>query len=112
VDDTGQVVCARCVVADQFFVRARGLLGKASLESGEGLLLTRTSSVHTFFMRFAIDVVFLDQELLVLSVVPEARPFRLAWRRGAKYVLELAAGEAGRRGISEGRRLAWHDPLA
>ncbi len=84
----------------------RGLLGRSGLESGEGLLLQPASSVHTFFMRFAIDVVFLSRDGEVLKVADRVPPWRTAAARGAKTVIELAAGEAGRCGICVGDRLA------
>ena len=59
-----RVVCERCLVADSPWSRMRGLLGRRGLESGEGLLLRPTGSVHTFFMRFPIDAVFLSREPL------------------------------------------------
>ncbi len=89
--------------------RMRGLLGRKSLEPGAGLLIPRTSSIHTFFMAFPIDAVFLDRDLRVRSVVRDVRPFRMIFRPGSRNVLELAAGEAGRVGLEAGRRLAWHD---
>jgi uncharacterized membrane protein (UPF0127 family) len=101
----GEVVCERCEVAANAFTRLRGLLGRSGLEPGEGLLLRPASSVHTFFMRFPIDVVFLDRELEVRKVVPDLRPWRFAGARGAKSTLELAAGEAARCGIDAGTRL-------
>jgi uncharacterized protein len=101
------VVCERCVVADNPLVRMRGLLGRRELPSEEGILLRPASSVHTWFMRFPIDVVFLDDDLSVLRVVPRLGPWRLAARRRAAAVLELAAGESERRGIEVGHRLSW-----
>ena len=101
----GRVVCEQCLVAHRPVARMRGLLGRHGLESGEGLLLRPASSVHTFFMRFAIDVVFLGKDGCVLKVVPELRPGRTAAARGAKAVVELAAGEADRRGIVAGTAL-------
>jgi uncharacterized membrane protein (UPF0127 family) len=83
----------------------RGLLGRSGLEAGEGLLLKPCGSVHTFFMRFPIDVVFLDRELSVVAVRPEVPPWRTAAARGAKVSLELAAGEAARLGIRPGVQL-------
>jgi uncharacterized membrane protein (UPF0127 family) len=83
----------------------RGLLGRSELPVGEGLLLKPCGSVHMFFMRFPIDVVFLDRELTVVGVVPELRPWRTAGRRGAKAALELPADEAARRRIAPGERL-------
>jgi len=101
----GTIACERCVVADTAPSRMRGLLGRRDLEAGEGLLIRPTNSVHMFFMRFAIDVVFLDRELVVRKVVEALRPWRLAGCRGARAALELPAGTAGRRGITVGERL-------
>jgi uncharacterized protein len=70
------------------------------------MLFSHTGSVHTFFMRFAIDVVFLDRELTVLSVQPNVGPWKTAKQNGAKWTLELAAGEAARVGIEPGMALS------
>lgn len=105
VGGDGRVVLERCAVADGFLTRLRGLLGRRGLEGAEGLLLSPSSSVHTAFMRFPIDVVFLDRGLRVLGVIPNVRPWRLAGRRGARHVLELAAGQAQARAIRQGERL-------
>jgi uncharacterized membrane protein (UPF0127 family) len=107
--DTGDVVCERCVVADGMFTRMRGLLGRRYLPPDEGILLRPASSVHTAFMRFPIDIVFVDRELVVLKVVPGLPPWRAAACRGAKATFELAAGEAARRGIAPGVGLALGD---
>ena len=101
----GQVVCERCLVTDSPWPRMRGLLGRRGLESGEGLLLKPAGSVHTFFMRFPIDVVFLSREGDVLKVARALPAWRLAGARRAKAALELGADEAERRGISVGTRL-------
>ena len=66
----GAVLCARCRIAKNPWTRMRGLLGRKRLDYGEGILLRPASSVHTFFMLFPIDVVFLDRDLSVLRVVP------------------------------------------
>jgi uncharacterized membrane protein (UPF0127 family) len=84
----------------------RGLLGRRDLPRGEGILLRPAASVHTFFMRFPIDVVFLDRDDVVVGIEPHLRPWRTAGRRGAKAVLELAAGESERRGLVVGDALA------
>jgi uncharacterized protein len=101
----GRVVCERCEVAAGPVSRARGLLGKSRLESGTGLLLKPTFSIHTLFMRFPIDAVFLDRDQKVLDVVRELRPWRAATRLRARSVLELPAGEAERVGLRVGERL-------
>jgi uncharacterized membrane protein (UPF0127 family) len=101
----GPIVCERCVLADSALRRMRGLLGRKNLDSGDGILIRPAPAIHTWFMRFAIDAVFLDRELNVLSVRPGLRPWRMASQRGARAVLELPAGEAERRGIEPGNRL-------
>jgi uncharacterized protein len=103
-------VCERCVVAETPLSRLKGLLGRSRLASGEGLLIRPTSAIHTCFMRFPIDAVFLDRDLVVVKVVSDLRPWRVAARRGAKSVLELAAGESARRGIRPGEQLRLSDP--
>ncbi len=69
------------------------------------MLLRPAPAIHTYFMRFPIDAVFLDRELRVLGVTPALRPWRWARRAGARSVLELAAGEAHRLGVRPGERL-------
>ena len=97
------VVCASCTVARDPLTRMRGLLGRRGLAQGEGML--PAGSIHTFFMRFPIDVVFLDREQRVVRVVPNLRPWRTAGVRKARAVLELAAGEAARVGMAPGSAL-------
>ena len=103
--DPRAVACARCEIADTPWLRLRGLLGKRGLQPGEGLLLRPASAIHTLFMRFPIDAVFLDRDLTVLGVAPALKPWRASGRRGARAVLELPAGECERRGIHAGDRL-------
>jgi uncharacterized membrane protein (UPF0127 family) len=105
VADEGRVVCRECVVADSIPARLTGLLGRNELLPGEGLLLSPAPSVHTMFMRFPIDLVFLDGQLAVLDIEEAVAPWRVKARRGARAVLELAAGEAARQRISPGTRL-------
>jgi hypothetical protein len=101
----GRAVCEHLLVAARPLRRMRGLLGRASLPAGEGILLRPAASVHTFFMRFPIDVVFLDADGVVVAVRPEVPPWRAVSHRGAKEVVELAAGEAARRDVRVGERL-------
>jgi uncharacterized membrane protein (UPF0127 family) len=105
LSEGGPVICERCLIADSVLARTKGLLGRRSIPPGEGLLLEPAASIHMFFMRFPIDAVFLDRELKVLKVVAHLKPWRIAGQRGARLVLELAAGEAARRGVQPGQRL-------
>ena len=101
----GRTVCERCARAESPLQRMRGLLGRRSLEPGEGILLRPAGSIHTAFMRFAIDAVWVDRELNVLKVSHDIAPWRTAGCKGAKGVVELAAGEANRVGVSAGDKL-------
>jgi uncharacterized membrane protein (UPF0127 family) len=101
----GRVVCEHCLVAARPLRRMRGLLGRRDLPQGEGILLRPTGAIHTFFMRFPIDAVFLDREQVVVGIESALPPWRTAKRKGAKAVLELAEGEAARRGLAVGDAL-------
>ena len=103
LNSDGTVVADRCHLAFGPWSRMRGLLGRASLEPGEGMLFRPTGSIHMFFMRFTIDAVFCDRDLVVLDVVPSLRPWHMASRRGAKVVIELAEGAAA--GVRPGDHL-------
>lgn len=102
-------VCERAVLADRPLARMRGLLGRRDLPSGEGLLLRPAPSIHTAFMRFPIDALFLDKDLRVLRIVERLAPWRAASQRRARAVLELRAGEAARVGVRVGDRLRLAD---
>jgi uncharacterized protein len=101
----GSTVCDSCVVADRMLPRMKGLLGRRELASGEGMLIRPTSSIHTFFMRFPIDAVFLSRDGEVLKVKPNVGAWRARFCRGAHSVLELPAGEAARRDVAPGAQL-------
>ena len=101
----GTVVCESCTVATTIWRRMRGLLGRKELRHGDGIYLRPAPSIHTLFMRFPIDVVFLGRDGTVLKVAERLRPWRVAACRGAAAALELAAGEAARRELGQGDRL-------
>lgn len=106
-ESKGTVVAERARLAASFWSRLCGLMGRRSLAEGEALLLSPCSSVHTLFMRFPIDVVFLDSGNRVVKVVSELCPFRAAVAPGsARSALELAAGAATRAQVEPGDRLA------
>lgn len=80
----------------------RGLLGRSGLEPGSGMLIDAAPSVLTFFMRFPIDVVFLDRDRTVVRVVHALKPWRVAGARRAVAALELPAGTAAEARLEEG----------
>jgi uncharacterized membrane protein (UPF0127 family) len=106
----GTTVAGQARKAESFLARLVGLMGRSGLEEGEGLLLAPCASVQTLFMRFPIDVIFMDRDARVVKVAPALRPFRLALGgRGARDTLEVAAGTAARSHTAVGDRLAMED---
>src|SRR2546422_11180995 len=101
-DENGKIVCERCTLARDPLRRMKGLLARRNLPHGEGLLLQPAGSIHTFFMRFPIDAVFLDADQRVLKVAAGVPPWRAAAAKRSRAVLELAAGEAARVGLVAG----------
>ena len=96
----------RVKIADSFFTRLAGLMFKKELPPTTGLLLAPCNSVHMCFMRFAIDVVYVDKEYTILKVVKNLRPWiGLSMCTKAWATLEVAAGEAERCGLEVGRKL-------
>lgn len=86
-------------VAKDFRTRLLGLSRRSRERAGPGLLIPRCSSVHTFGMRFPLDVYFLDGEGKVISVRRRVPPRRVLWQRGAAAILEIPSppegGESG-----------------
>jgi uncharacterized membrane protein (UPF0127 family) len=106
----GRLLLDRLRFARRARTRMRGLLGRRELAGGEGLAFGE-KSIHRFFMRMSLDIVFCDRELRVLKVVAELRPWKMAACAGAQYVLEIGPGEAERLGIVVGERLTADPPF-
>ena len=103
----GTLIADRCRVATSLADRAVGLLSTPEVLPGEGLLIERTQSIHMFFMRYAIDVVFVDRDGRVTRVVERLRPWRVVWwARGARDCIELRAGSLEGTGTAKGDQLA------
>ena len=81
-------------IADTARARSRGLLGRTGLDPGTGLWIIPSEAVHTFWMKFPLDLVFLDRGRQVTKVVHRLKPFRLAGSWRASSVVELPAGVA------------------
>ena len=92
-------------IADNFFKRFRGLMFRRRLEAGRGLLLAPCNSVHMFFMRFAIDVIYLDENFCIKKIVRDLTPWLgLSICFGAWGALELPSGEAERLKLVVGQK--------
>lgn len=91
------VVAATVDRADGFWAKGWGVLGRAELPLGEGLWLPGVASVHTAFVRFPLDLLFLDREFRAVRLAPGIPPWRWLERAaGACHVLELGAGTLAR----------------
>lgn len=104
------VLAEQCEVADHYVSRLKGLLGRSGLREGGGLWIRPCNSIHMWFMKFSIDVVFVRPnggELEVSSIYPAVRPWRLLPLSdfAATEVLELPAGAAARCALAKGDRL-------
>jgi uncharacterized protein len=86
--------------------RRKGLLGRASLADGEGLWIIPCEAVHTFCMRFAIDLIYLDRQHKVVKTRSYVHPWRLSACLRAHSVLEVAAGVIGKTGTQPGDHLS------
>jgi uncharacterized membrane protein (UPF0127 family) len=105
--DTGVAVSITQTVRE----RMRGLLGRDGLASGEALLLEHCGSVHTFGMRFAIDVVFIDRHWRVVAIHRGVPGRRMLLNLRAAHALEMPAGDARERGLSVGDPLVFEAAL-
>ena len=93
--EDGKVVCARCALAASPWTRMRGLLGRSGLEADEGMLFRPPGSIHLFFMRFAIDAIFINEQQQVMRVGRRLRPWTIGpLAPGALCCIELPAGRA------------------
>jgi uncharacterized protein len=82
----------RIVKADSFFLRARGLLGQKRMDRYDGILLTNCNSIHTYFMCFPIDLIFLNERHECLRLIESVKPWSSAKDSRAIHVLELRIG--------------------
>ena len=88
-----KVLAEEAAVANTTFSRMQGLLGKSDLAQGQGLIIKPASSIHTFFMRFTIDAIFVDKHNRVIAIYPDMTSFRLSGLHlNASLVIELPAG--------------------
>jgi uncharacterized membrane protein (UPF0127 family) len=93
-------------IADSIFKRGTGLLGRKSLEMNQGLWLKPGNNIHTFFMKFAIDCIFIDKNLEIKGIVKSVKPFRFVgpyWK--ASSVIEAKAGFAEKMNLKVGDQL-------
>jgi uncharacterized membrane protein (UPF0127 family) len=95
-------------VADTYFKRLKGLMGRKSLPPGNALLMYPCGSIHTFFIRFPIDVAYLDKSGVVLHTIRSMKPFRVGpVIKGAHYIVEVPCGTLDHEIVPE-KRILWN----
>lgn len=105
-EDRQMVLVEKLELANSFWTRAVGLLGRSGLDSNSGLWIRRCNSVHTFFMRFNIDVIFIDKDLVIRKLKKNVRPGRFlapVWK--ASSVMEFQNGFIEKHRLTEGEKL-------
>lgn len=107
----GQRLLADVGHARHWLQRARGLLARPALQAGQGLLIEPCSSVHTCFMTYPLDLVFVDRQQRVLGWRAGLKPWRAAGLRGAHATLELPAGSLERLQLQVGQVLHWQPAI-
>ncbi len=101
-----QTLVENLEVANTLWTQAKGLLGRTQLDSNAALWITHSGSIHTFFMRFAIDLVFLDKNLVVTKTAADVKPWRLVLRtRNAASVIEFQSGFLNNAPLAIGEQL-------
>lgn len=107
VASTQSVILTRCMWAQTAFERAKGLLGVTTLHPQNGMLISHCRSIHTFFMRFSLDVVYLAGDNTVVKVVHKLDPWRVSGCVKAAAVLETPVGTIASSGLEVGDHLLW-----
>lgn len=106
--ERGSVLGTAVGLADRWWLRVRGLLGRSELGAGEGLLLTPCSAVHMFGMSMPLDVAFADANGTVVATYAALSPgARTRWHRDARHALELPAGTLAITETRVGDSLTW-----
>ena len=106
---TGLILATDLELAADSRTRTKGLLGRASLAQDTVMILAPCNGIHTFFMRFAIDVVFTDRQVRVLKVVRGLKPWRIGFSLRAFSALEFAAGGHDDTVVAKGDQLVFAD---
>lgn len=89
----GREIASNIKIADEFMSRLIGLMFIEDIKDGDGLLIKTCNSIHSFFMKFSIDVIFLSNDYEVVKVIENMTPWKVSWMYfKAAQVLELRAG--------------------
>lgn len=104
----GEVICGKVKLANTFFTRLKGLMGQEKLDDGEGLLIIPCNQVHTFRMKFSIDIVTLGENDVIIYIDKDVKPGKIRKLVSeGKKVLELKSGAADSIGLNVGQIIEW-----
>ncbi len=100
------VIAEKCEIADNFLSRFLGLMFKNELPEGNGLLITPCNSIHMFFMKFPLDIIFIDKEYNIVHLIENIKPWKFSeiiW--SSNSVIELPTGAISKTRTAVGDRL-------
>ena len=107
--ETDEVILNHVEIADTFYKRFKGLMGRRRLEEGNGMKINPCNSIHCFFMKIPIDVLFVSKDHVVVKVISDMKPWKISpLVRGAQYVIEANGNELSGK-IGAGDRLEYLD---
>lgn len=110
---TNKILVPNLEKASTFWTRSKGLLGREELPAGQGLWILHCNAIHTFFMKFPIDCVFVDRKMVVRKVMHKVKPWRVTFPvLFARDVIELPAGFLDSNPIRVGEQLHVDHPLS
>jgi uncharacterized membrane protein (UPF0127 family) len=104
--DKAELLIENLETAQSFLSRAKGLLGRKEMSAQQALWIKPCNNIHTFFMSFAIDCVFLDKEMKIRNIVPDVTPYKLIgpfWKSSS--VIEFKSGFAAAKNLKVGDQL-------
>ena len=88
----GQCISSLMTIPESFYQRAKGLLGKKYIDKRESMLFYNCSSIHMFGMKFPIDIAYLDNDMRILKLVKNVKPWKLSSCKGANHTIEFSLG--------------------
>lgn len=98
----GTLISSKARIANSFGLRLLGLMFKKQMDEKEALVFYQAPAIHTCFMRFAIDIVFLDKSNKVIRICPAVKPWKMVFCSGSASTIELPAQRALRRSLAVG----------
>ncbi|MDD4295198.1 MAG: DUF192 domain-containing protein [Candidatus Omnitrophica bacterium] len=90
--DTGNIICANAVIAESFMQRLVGLLGRFNLPADEALVFYNAPSIHMFFMKIPLDIIYLDKHMKIVKLVKDLKPWQMSSCYKAKVTIEASVG--------------------